>query len=210
ENADGTVAFQYSFNERSLSDDRQIRFSLPANDSVTGRVTDANDGTGIADAWVVVTDEDGTVVRRMRTAADGSYRTLLFPGSYTVTASRLHHEPSRQEVTVTGSGGVVTLDHELATATLAAELTGSDIVVARNGTAVREVTITNTGSADLEWQLAEVRAGGLPASSEETAETDRLVGPTVQDRRQDLTATRTQDPTAHTTAGAAVGRRTMT
>jgi len=210
ENADGTVAFQYSFNERSLSDDRQIRFSLPANDSVTGRVTDANDGTGIAEAWVVVTDEDGTVVRRMRTAADGSYRTLLFPGSYTVTASRLHHEPSRQEVTVTGSGGVVTLDHELATATLAAELTGSDIVVARNGTAVREVTITNTGSADLEWQLAEVRAGGLPASSEETAETDRLVGPTVQDRRQDLTGTRTQDPTAHTTAGAAVGRRTMT
>lgn len=164
ENADGSVAFQYSHSERSLSNDRQIHFSLPANDSVTGSVTDANDGEALAHAWVVITDEDGSVVRRVRTGVDGSYRALLFPGTYNVTASRHDYVSAEEEVTIIGEDTVIDLDHALETAALAAETTHSDTVIGKDSTTYRELAITNTGTADLEWEIQEVTSGELPAA----------------------------------------------
>ncbi len=202
ENADGTVAFQFSHSERSLSNDRQIHFSLPANDSVTGTVTDANTGDGVADAWVVVTDEDGTVVRRSRTGADGAYRTLLFPGTYTVTANRFNYSTSREQVTITGEGDVLTLDHELVTATLSAETTHSDTVIGKDSTTYRELAITNTGTADLKWEIQEVESGALPAT------TGSSHAPSVQDQPSAQKTTQEyadpQDSLARTTEGLAL------
>ncbi len=208
ENADGTVAFEYSHSERSLSNDRQIHFSLPANDSVTGTVTDANDGEGVADAWVVITDADGTEVRRSRTGADGSYRALLFPGTYTVTASRFDYGTSQEQVTVAGDGGVVSLDHDLVTATLTADSAYSDIVVAQEGTATRELTISNSGSADLEWEIGEIVGGELSTETEPTST------PMVQHQpaaRNETTQEYAEghDSLARTTEGLAPARRSL-
>lgn len=206
ENAYGSVAFQYSHSERSLSNDRQIRFSLPGNGSVTGTVTDANDGEQLAGAWVVITDADGNVVRRSRSGVDGGYRALLFPGSYTVTVSRFDYVSSEEQVTITGEGEVLDLDHTLATATLAAETTHSDTVIGQDGTRYRELAITNTGTVDLKWEIQEVVAGEIPAATGSSA-SPGTQGQPSGGRLGTEEYAETQDSLARTTEGLATAMR---
>jgi subtilisin family serine protease len=172
ENATGTDGLQYSFNEAALSDGTGITFALPPNGFVTGTVTDANDDLPIEGATVSALAADGTVVRSVSTGADGSYRMQLFFGSYSIQASKDGYVTGSEDVIINQDGEVNTIDFALPTGIAAVESDDLSWTITEGQTRSGEVTITNTGSADLTWEATEVNRG----SGRQTALTPALLG----------------------------------
>ncbi|WP_116949359.1 S8 family serine peptidase [Jiangella endophytica] len=172
ENATGTDALQYSFNEAALSDDTAITFELPPNGFVTGTVTDANDGLPIEGATVAAVAPDGTVARQTSTDEDGAYRMQVFFGAYTVQAGSSGYETGSEDVLINQDGEVNTVDYALRTGIAVVEADELSWTITEGQTRSGEVTITNSGSADLTWEATEVDRG----SGRQTAATPALMG----------------------------------
>ncbi|HYN82531.1 MAG TPA: TonB-dependent receptor [Gemmatimonadaceae bacterium] len=92
-------------------------FALPAaaqNGTITGRVTDAGTGAGIASAGVRVL----AGIRNAGGAAtdeNGNYRISdVAPGTYTVEARRVGYTPTRREGITVGAGASATVDIAMA------------------------------------------------------------------------------------------------
>ncbi|MFC7616883.1 carboxypeptidase regulatory-like domain-containing protein [Actinokineospora soli] len=101
ENATGTVALQYSLNAPVLSNDTTIRFVPPPSGTVSGVVTDANDGQPVSGATVKVLTGTSTVATAT-TGADGAYSLRLLTGDYTVEAAKQHYVTGTSAVAVDG------------------------------------------------------------------------------------------------------------
>ncbi|WP_199521344.1 S8 family serine peptidase [Jiangella anatolica] len=172
ENAAGTDALQYSFNQAALSDDTAITFGLPPNGYVEGTVTDANDGLPVAGATVAAVAADGTVVRQTSTDENGAYRMQLFFGAYAVQASSTGYEAGADDVIINEDGEVNTIDFALRTGIAVVESDDLSWTITEGQTRSGEVTITNAGSADLTWEATEVDRG----SGRQTAPTPALLG----------------------------------
>jgi Subtilase family/Malectin domain/Carboxypeptidase regulatory-like domain len=164
ENAAGDDALQYSFDEASVTTGTAILFSLPPSGFVEGTVTDANDGEGIAGATVRAL-QDGAVVRQTTTGADGHYRLQVPLGSYTIEATARNYSTETAEVTVDQENEVVTADFALETARAEISPTALELVVPPGEQRTRQLTLRNTGSADLEWELREAGGGRVTTGS---------------------------------------------
>jgi subtilisin family serine protease len=114
ENQTGTVALQYSFNTAALSGSQSIRFRSPPTATVTGLVTDFNDGQPIADAQVRLLS-GSTVVATLTTGADGRYSARALLGTYTVEASKQLYATATAPVTLDEANEVVSQDFALHT-----------------------------------------------------------------------------------------------
>jgi len=173
ENESGTVGLEYSENEAALSDDTQIHFTQAPNGFVTGTVTDGNDGLGIAGATVTATDEDGDVVRETTTDADGTYTMQLPLGTYTVEASKGNYTSDSTTVTIDEDGETVTADFVLDTAVADVEPASFEFILEPGMQRSADLTITNTGTEGLTWEISEVDLGSgrVPAQ--------RPAGPTA-------------------------------
>lgn len=181
ENEAGTVALQYSFDTPSLRDERAIRFTLPPNGFVEGVVTDANDGLPISGATVRAL-EGGRVVHEATTGEDGRYRMQLFLGTYTLEVSALDYVTETGTVTLSTDGEVVTRDQVLRTARAVLTPTVLELIVPPGERRTRYLTLSNTGSAPLEWRLRETGGGRTAVVS-----------------RRGLVRGLTYDPNSHTT-----------
>ena len=154
ENADGTDGLQYSYNEARLSDALAIRFSPQPSGALRGTVTDANDGLPIAGVTVTATRSDGRV-QTTTTDSDGQYAMSLPAGTYEVTFTKTNYVTETRTVEIT-VGGDVTLDVELRTGVAEVEPAAIDDVLLAGWVQEYIVTLTNTGSADLEWEASEI------------------------------------------------------
>jgi len=66
---------------------------------ITGKVTDAVDGTPVAEAWVTLLSDSGTAVAMTRTNELGRYAlSASEPGSYRVMGRRLGYSPNRSDL----------------------------------------------------------------------------------------------------------------
>lgn len=122
----------------------------PVVTSITGKVADADSGTGIAGAQVTTTPATSSYV----TASDGSYTiSNLTTGQYTVTASKTGYNTNSTTVTVT-EGQTTTADIALSRTSpeLAVSVQTLDFgSVQSNNT----FTISNqTGIGTVNWQLS--------------------------------------------------------
>ena len=173
ENADGTDAWQYSFNEAVLSDDTAITFALPPNGFVGGTITDANDGLAVDGATVQALDADGTVVREVTTGDDGRYRMQLFFGAYTVQAVKSGYVTGSDDVLIDVDGESNTADFTLSTGI--ADIDGGPLAwtITEGQSRSTDLTVTNTGSAELTWEIGELNRGSgrqkAPTPDRETA-----------------------------------------
>ncbi|WP_233507366.1 carboxypeptidase-like regulatory domain-containing protein [Spongiactinospora gelatinilytica] len=77
ENADGTDAFQYSFDTPSIRDGQSLTFTAKDYGVVRGKVTDANDGQPLAGATV-----EFPHVAAFTTREDGTYRGQVRAGTH--------------------------------------------------------------------------------------------------------------------------------
>ncbi len=156
ENESGTIALQYSFDTPSLTNDRAILFDLPPSGFVQGVVTDANDGQPIAGATVRASG--GSLVREVTTDPEGRYRVQLPLGTYTLTVSATNYVTETGQVTLATDDQVVTRNWVLRTARAELSPTVLEFIVPPGQHRTRTLSLSNTGSAPLTWELAE--AGG--------------------------------------------------
>lgn len=150
ENADASDGFQFSFRQSVLEPNTAWRFEKVPTGTVSGVVTNANDGLPVAGATVTATPGDRTT----QTDENGQYLLRLVPGLYQIEVSAPNYEPAsvRQRIR---DGREATKDFALQAAAAAIaplEITGA---VDLGQTTDVTVTVSNNGGAPLEWELKE-------------------------------------------------------
>jgi N-acetylneuraminic acid mutarotase len=163
ENAAGNDALQYSFNEATIgTPDFAVLYRLPPNGFVQGHVTDANDNLAIAGATVKAL-QNGSVVRQTTTDASGFYRMQLFVGDYTVEASKANYQTGSAPVTIT-EDQTTTQDFSLLTPRGEVSPTSLQFIVPADQTRTKTLTLSNTGSLPMTWDVKESGGGAaLPS-----------------------------------------------
>ncbi|RKG85176.1 hypothetical protein D7W82_20195 [Corallococcus sp. CA049B] len=154
ENASGTVALMTSFNTPAVSAERAILFDLPPNGIVQGVVRNANDGLPVADATVRAL-RGGSVFRSTTTNAQGRYRMQLPLGTYGLAVSAVNYETESGGVRLSVDDEIVNRDWTLRTARAVVSPPVLELIVPQGQRRVRTLTLSNTGSAPLRWELAE-------------------------------------------------------
>jgi subtilisin family serine protease len=150
ENGDGTDAFEFSFYEPVLGPNESYRFHTVPTGTVQGTVTDANDGQPIAGATVSA-DPGG---RSVTTGADGTYSLTLRPGHYTVSGSLDPYTPASRNVHVKSDANV-TADFALTAPAGSVDPGQVSASVGYGKTTNATVTLSNGGTAPLDWAAAE-------------------------------------------------------
>jgi hypothetical protein len=161
ENQTGTVAFQYSFNEAAIGDPEfAVLYRLPPSGFVEGHVTDANDNAGIGGASVKAL-QNGNVVQQTNTDASGFYRLQLRVGDYTIEASKTNYETVSADVSI-AEDQTTTQDFSLRTPKGEVSPTSLEFIVPAGQTRTKTLTLSNTGSLPMTWEVLE--SGGGPAA----------------------------------------------
>ena len=153
ENATGTDALLYSFNEGTVRDGLSIGFRTTRSAVVAGRITDANDGKPVAGAAVAVssggaatgsdvTGADGGYL--LQVPADASYDIAVSAPAYTGASARQTPKP----------GEIAVSDAVLKTGRVAADSTSLTVVAPAAQQRTRALTLANTGS-DTPFTIAE-------------------------------------------------------
>jgi subtilisin family serine protease len=158
EDADGTDALQFSFSEDLVSPNVAYRYELVPNGVVSGTVTDANDGLPIGGA-VVTADPGG---RAVATEADGSYSLRLRPGTYRLSFTAEHYVTHEVPGVVIADGGSAVVDAALRAPVAGVDPTAIDASVDFGASATSTLTISNTGTSDLTWELLEREGSRTP------------------------------------------------
>jgi subtilisin family serine protease len=158
ENADGTDALQFSFSDDLLGTNVAYRYELVPTGTVTGTVTDANDGLPIGGA--AVTAEPGG--RSASSAADGTYSIRLRPGTYDVSITADGYVTHEETDVVVTDGGSTVIDAALLAPVAGVEPTELDASVDFGDSSTSPITISNTGSSDLTWELREREGSRVP------------------------------------------------
>jgi subtilisin family serine protease len=154
ENETGTIAFQYSFDERAISEGLAVLYRLPPSGFVDGRVADLNDGLPVAGATVRAL-QGGAQVRATTTGADGLYRVQLPLGGYTLEASAPNYSTESAPAVLDDEDEIVPLDFDLRTPRIEATPTSFQFVVPVGQTRTKTLTISNTGSLNMVWEIRE-------------------------------------------------------
>ncbi|MFL6142120.1 MAG: carboxypeptidase regulatory-like domain-containing protein [Labedaea sp.] len=146
ENETGTDALQYSFNSSTLSDAQSIRFKLPPNGLVSGRVTDFNDGQAVPGATVQAM-QGSTAASSTTAAADGTYRLRLLAGTYSLEAGKQLYTTASTPLTV-GDGTTSTKDFALHTP--GATIQGGPLSFLAEAGQLRTATLNLNSTSDLD------------------------------------------------------------
>jgi hypothetical protein len=153
ENETGTIAFQYSSNEPTLSDGLAIQYRLPPSGFVEGVVLDAVDGLPVAGATVTARPGGRAVV----TGADGRYRLLLPAGTYRVVASASNYETQAATIQVQADQ-TTRRPFMLRSAQVDAPLMEFTAMGRQSRTAL--LRLSNTGAAPLSYTIGEMPVAG--------------------------------------------------
>jgi len=203
ENATGTVAFQYSFNEAVLTDGTAIAFRTTKHGVVRGKVTDANDGLAVAGASVSFGSAGSAT-----SGADGSYLVQIPAGDITATISKANYETKTVNAALEPAS-VETIDASLRTAKVTTSPTELTIVAPANQSRTRVVTVTNSGGlgtpvaveevdGDVTWLGGSLAANSLaPGASTKltvTVDTTGLVPGTIYQAALKITSQSGRQP----------------
>ncbi|MFE9257602.1 S8 family serine peptidase [Streptomyces sp. NPDC006879] len=142
ENATGTDAFRYSFNTPVLSAGLTVALRTTKSGVVSGRVLDANDGTGVAGASVTVGEGGGAITTS--TSADGGYVVQGPTGQHPVSVTAPAYQPGTSTATITADQ-VTSLTQSLETGKVAASTPALEVVLPPDERRTRTVKLTNTG-----------------------------------------------------------------
>ncbi|MEW9550920.1 S8 family serine peptidase [Nonomuraea sp. NPDC050783] len=160
ENANGSDALLYSYEEAALASGQGVTFTASRHGLVTGTVTDANDGDPIAGATVKVGD-----VATFTTGADGSFYGQVLAGDYDVVVSKADYGTFTRAVSI-APGSVTRIDTKLVTGRVSASVAELTVVMPAGATRTRTLTLTNLGSPTPYTVTGETWATVTPAAGE--------------------------------------------
>ncbi|HEX5598741.1 MAG TPA: S8 family serine peptidase [Micromonosporaceae bacterium] len=159
ENADGTDAFQYSYNESAISDGTAIAFRSTKHGLITGVVTDANDGLPVAGATVTAQVGDQQITDT--TDEDGFYGLQAPAGALALTVEKQHYEAASASFALS-PGAVEARSLRLRTARVTTPLTELALIAPADQARTRQVGLSNTGGLDTDVTVKELNADGAP------------------------------------------------
>ncbi|MGW4410596.1 S8 family serine peptidase [Nonomuraea sp. NPDC004702] len=169
ENAAGTDALLYSYEEAALATGRGVTFTASRHGLVTGVVTDANDGEPLAGASVKLGD-----VASFTTGADGSFFGQVPAGDHDVVVAKENYGTFTKPVTVT-PGTLTRIDTALVTGRVSASAAELTAVMPAGATRTRTLELTNLGSptaytvtSDADWASVTPQAGELAKGQKAT------------------------------------------
>ncbi|MEU0312317.1 carboxypeptidase regulatory-like domain-containing protein [Nocardioides sp. NPDC006273] len=169
ENADGTVASQYSYNTVVVSSGLSVRYDTAPMGVVTGTVTDRNTGDPLAGATLTLTGDSG--VKTVTSGEDGTFAKTVLTGDWSVEVTKAKYATETGSVTVTEDADV-NFDAALAAGKITVGSDGDLSKSLRMGEEQDEtITVTNEGTAPATVDLT---AGG---GSFEPASTGALKAP---------------------------------
>ena len=157
ENADGTDALQFGYLTDVLTSQSAYRFTEVSTGLVTGTVTDANDGQPIEGAVVEALDSG----RSTETVADGTYELRLLPGEYDIEI-RSDGYTTHAEAIALEADEVLVIDAALEAPIAGVAPPELDANVALGDSTEMTVTVSNTGSGPLDWEVRERPTGAEP------------------------------------------------
>ncbi|MFD4227468.1 S8 family serine peptidase [Streptomyces sp. NPDC058545] len=167
ENADGTDAFQFSYNEAAVDNGMVIEFQPSRSATLSGTVTDTNDGKAVSGATVTVS-RDGTQVATGTTGSNGSYLVQV-PATgdktdYDVAIGAAHYTVDTRTVAL-AAGSAEQAPATLATGKVAVTPSAAmTVVVPAEQTRQRTLTLTNSGFTTA-YSVAEASAAGWLSAS---------------------------------------------
>jgi subtilisin family serine protease len=168
----GTDAFQFGFRERLLTDRSAIRYERVATSTIRGTVTNANDGLPVVGATVRAIPGGQTAL----TGENGTYELRVIASTYTVEASGGHYVPATQTVSVRRDR---TVSADFALAAPRAEVTPAALSASADAgaTVTETVTVANTGSAPLVFDVRERDLGRTSPDLPPVEPAERLIHP---------------------------------
>ncbi|MFC4007107.1 S8 family serine peptidase [Nonomuraea purpurea] len=140
ENATGTDALQYSYEEAALSNGQSLAFTASRHGLVTGTVTDVNDGKPLAGASVKIGE-----VATFTTGEDGAFYGQVLAGDYEVVVSKEHYGTFTKTVTIAPTT-VTRIDTALVTGRVSASTDELTVVMPGESTRKRTLQLTNLGA----------------------------------------------------------------
>ncbi|MFC4116127.1 S8 family serine peptidase [Nonomuraea zeae] len=160
ENAGGTDALLYSYEEAALSSGQSLAFTASRHGLLTGAVTDANDGKPLAGATVKVGD-----VATFTTGENGAFYGQVLAGDYEVVVSKEHYGTFTQAVTI-APASVTRLDTALITGRVSASAAEVTVVMPGESSRTRTLELSNLGSPTAYTVAGEPWAVVTPAAGE--------------------------------------------
>jgi hypothetical protein len=165
ENATGTIAFQYSYNEAVIgSPEFAVLYRLPPSAFIEGTISDFNDGLPIAGATVTAM-QGGSLVREATTDAAGYYRFLLPLGVYDVEASATNYQTERATLTLDTEDATYTQNFALKTPRGEASPTALEFLVPMGQSRTKPLILSNTGSLEMSFTINELGGGQVMAAA---------------------------------------------
>lgn len=152
---EGQDGIRFSENVPVLREGMVVTYDMPDFGYLDAAVVDANDELPVAGATVAITNADG-LVESVTTDADGAFRRQLHTGDYTMTVSAPNYGTEAYDFSLDELYATAEVEARLTTgiADLAAD--GLDAVLGTDQNGVGSLTLTNTGSAPVTFDLAEV------------------------------------------------------
>jgi subtilisin family serine protease len=162
ENESGTIGLQYSYDEPVISNELAVLYRLPPSGFIEGTVTDANDGLPVG--ATVRALQDGSQIRAVTTNADGFYRMQVPIGTYDVEAAAAKYETQSASITVEVDQ-TVAQNFALRTARAVVSPAALEFLVPVGQSRTKTLTLGNTGSLDMDWEVLETGGNRVATSS---------------------------------------------
>ncbi|WP_211341545.1 S8 family serine peptidase [Myceligenerans xiligouense] len=144
------------FSERSpvLHDGLVVTYDLPDFGYLDATVVDRNDGLPVDGATVSISDADG-LVESLTTTSTGVMRRQLPVGDYTMTVSAPDYVTGSHEFSLDELYAETAVEARLATGIADLTTDGLDAVLGTDQNGTGSLTLTNSGSAPLTYDLGE-------------------------------------------------------
>ncbi|MEU2166925.1 S8 family serine peptidase [Micromonospora chersina] len=150
----GVDGIRFSDSAPVLHDGEIVTYDLPDWGYLDATVVDKNDGLPVSGAKVSFTDKDG-LVESVTTNATGIVHRQLPVADYTMTVEAPNYVTGSYDFTLDKLYAKATVDARLTTGVAGLKADGLDAVMGTDQNGVGSLTLTNTGSAPLTYDLGE-------------------------------------------------------
>ncbi|MEU4479434.1 S8 family serine peptidase [Micromonospora sp. NPDC023966] len=150
----GVDGIRFSDNVPVLHDGMIVTYDLPDWGYLDATVVDKNDGLPVSGAKVSFTNKNG-LVEAVTTNATGIVHRQLPVADYTMTVEAPNYVTGSYDFTLDKLYAKATVDARLTTGVAGLKASGLDAVMGTDQNGVGSLTLTNTGSAPLTYDLGE-------------------------------------------------------
>ncbi|MGC4942051.1 carboxypeptidase regulatory-like domain-containing protein [Kribbella sp. DT2] len=167
------VGISFSDQAPALHEGLVVTYDLPDFGFLDTVVADKNDGLPVAGAQVSIADADG-VVENLTTDSTGAFHRQLATGKYTVAVVASGYQTQSHDFTLDKLYSSAKVDARLLTGVADLATDGLDAVLGTDQGGTGSLTLTNSGSAPMKFELGEV--GRHPAFDQQPAVTSTVKG----------------------------------